>query len=133
MENKEQLLNLIATSFLPEGQKKELSDYLISKEAGNDFFDKFNGYLITEFKKKVDAGEEKLKLFDKKVGELDLEMEKEEEKQEKELTEKLSGIDEMDIIRRNEIWEAQDNKLEQLRVDYEKKLFIVLKELLIVA
>ena len=131
MENKEELLNLISASFLPEEQKKELSDYLATNETDQNFFNKFNQYLIAEFKKINDASEEKLKLFDEKTAELDLEIEKEEKEEEEKLSEKLSNIDEMEIAKRTDIWDAYDKKLEELRVSYEKKLFAVLQELLI--
>jgi|SRR3989344_1623605 len=131
MENKEELLNLISASFLPEEQKKELSDYLATNETDQNFFNKFNQYLIAEFKKINDIGEAKLKLFDEKVAELDLEIEKSEKEEEVKLSEKLSNIDEMDIAKRTDIWEDHDKKLEELRVDYEKKMFAVLQELII--
>ena len=131
MENKEELFNLISASFLPEEQKKELSDYLATNETDQNFFNKFNQYLIAEFKKINDIGEAKLKLFDEKVAELDLEIEKSEKEEEVKLSEKLSNIDEMDIAKRTDIWEDHDKKLEELRVDYEKKMFAVLQELII--
>lgn len=130
MEKKE-LLNLINNSFLSQEKKNSLIQYLNEKGEGEEFYNLFNQYLIEEVKKREKDYKETLDKLDQAIFELDKEFDEKKAKAEKEMEEKLSKTDPLDLFAKGKILDEYTEFLENLTEEYEKRLKEISSKLII--
>lgn len=114
--------NLINASFLSDGEKSTLLQYLNEHSADENFYEIFNSFLLKELQEKGEKCEKTLKAFDEKVLILDTGLKNKKGEALKKIEEQLAHIDPSNLTQKEKVWDEYYEEVEGFQGDYEKQL-----------